>query len=186
MDDKGELFFEARCTEVSLRDFTKILFSWGSAFVCVNGINDDPSKFMCVILKEEDRPEWMAPEKCVLWDALPLVESFHQVSAVLQTEEEAKKTVKPIRKHYGEWLTPLQGGQCIDIVPVGINKATGIYRVMEHFGASFPDMIAVGDNLNDVDMIREFHSYAMENGVDEIKEIADAVVTDVTQIMERE
>ena len=47
-------------------------------------------------------------------------------------------------------------------------------------------MIAVGDNINDEDMLREFRSYAMENGVDEMKSLADGIVADVTEIFERE
>lgn len=81
-----------------------------------------------------------------------------------------------IRTLYGLWLNPLQNGKSIDIVSVGVNKAQGLYRVMEFFGASREDIIAVGDNINDIDMIREFHSYAMENGVEQLKMIAEGIV----------
>jgi hydroxymethylpyrimidine pyrophosphatase-like HAD family hydrolase len=35
-------------------------------------------------------------------------------------------------------------------------------------------------------MIREFYSYAMANGVDEIKALANGIVSDVTEIIEKE
>ncbi len=57
---------------------------------------------------------------------------------------------------------------------------------MEYYGCTHDDVIAVGDNINDFDMIREFYSYAMENGVEEIKKQADGIVSDVTEIFEKE
>ena len=57
---------------------------------------------------------------------------------------------------------------------------------MEFFGCTYEDVITVGDNINDIDMIREFRSYAMENGVDEVKKLADSIVSDVTELLEKE
>ena len=57
---------------------------------------------------------------------------------------------------------------------------------MELFGGVYDDVITVGDNVNDIDMIREFRSYAMENGVDEVKCLADVIVSDVTEIFAKE
>ena len=72
----------------------------------------------------------------------------------------------------------------MDIVPKGVNKAQGLYRLMEHYGCNYDDVIAVGDQINDMDMIREFHSYAMENGVEQIKAAANGIVSSVTELLE--
>ena len=37
-----------------------------------------------------------------------------------------------------------------------------------------------------MDMIRAFHSYAMANGVEEIREAAEGVVESVTELIRRE
>ena len=74
----------------------------------------------------------------------------------------------------------------IDIVPVGVDKAEGMRRIMEFFGCKEEDVIAVGDNVNDMDMIRAFRSYAMANGVAAVKELADGIVEDVADLLERE
>ena len=50
----------------------------------------------------------------------------------------------------------------------------------------YEDVIAVGDNINDRDMLAEFRSYAMKNGVDFIKELADDTVSSVTELIEKE
>ena len=57
---------------------------------------------------------------------------------------------------------------------------------MEFFGGKYEDVITVGDNINDTDMLREFRSYAMESGVESVKTLADGIVSNVTEIFEKE
>lgn len=67
-----------------------------------------------------------------------------------------------------------------------MNKAKGLTHLLELVGARHDDMITVGDNINDSDMIREFKSYAMENGVQTIKDLADFVTPGVAELIQRE
>ena len=67
-----------------------------------------------------------------------------------------------------------------------MNKAQGIYRIMEFFDCAYEDVITVGDNINDIDMIREFRSYAMENGAEQVRNLANGTVSDITELLERE
>jgi hydroxymethylpyrimidine pyrophosphatase-like HAD family hydrolase len=75
---------------------------------------------------------------------------------------------------------------CIDIVRYDIDKAKGIYLLLDILGADYEDVIAVGDNINDRAMIEEFRSYAMANGVELIKELADYVTDGITELIENE
>ena len=59
-------------------------------------------------------------------------------------------------------------------------------QIMAKSGAKKEDVITVGDNINDADMIREFYSYAMENGVDAIKQLADKTTVSVTELIKNE
>ena len=43
-----------------------------------------------------------------------------------------------------------------------------------------------GDIVNDKAMIEEFRSYAMENGVDSIKAIADFTTSGITELIKKE
>jgi len=67
-----------------------------------------------------------------------------------------------------------------------MNKAQGLRILADYLGADYSDIIAVGDNINDSDMIREFRSYAMENGVDQIKALADFITPGVGELIEKE
>ena len=117
---------------------------------------------------------------------MPEVPYFNQISTFLPDFETAAEVTACIREHFGDKLNPLQNGVCIDIVRADMNKAKGLYTLMEHLGAEYDDIIAVGDNINDTDMIREFRSYAMENGVDSIKKLADYVTVGITELIEKE
>lgn len=117
---------------------------------------------------------------------MPEIPYFNQINTQLPDFETAAKVTACIREHFGNMLNPLQNGVCIDIVRADMNKAKGLYILMEHLGAKYDDIIAVGDNINDRDMIKEFRSYAMENGVDVIKELADYITPGITELIEKE
>ena len=117
---------------------------------------------------------------------MPPISYLNQIGVKFGTFEQAEAAAEAMRKLYGDFLTPLQNGIFIDVVPKGVNKAEGMYRVMEFFGGKYEDVITVGDNINDTDMLREFRSYAMESGVESVKALADGIVSNVTEIFEKE
>ena len=180
-DGEGKVLYATRCESVDLTALIKRLLALGATFTHVAA-----DEYVCAVADMKDCPYFVPQEKCRLVENIPAFPYFYQVSVEFSTPEEAEPLVALIREEYGEYLTPLQNGRCIDIVPVGVNKAQGLYRVMDFFGCSYEDVIAVGDNVNDEDMIKEFRSYAMNNGVDSIKKLANAVVYDVSEIIEKE
>ncbi len=130
------------------------------------------------------------PERCkkgeYLIDDLPPVPYFTQITAFMPGDEPAQRITDAVREKFGDKVNPLRNGGCVDIVPAGVDKAKGIYALIEHLGASKEDVIAVGDNVNDKAMIAEFFSYAMENAVEEIKALADKRIPSVIDLIERE
>ena len=119
-------------------------------------------------------------------DNIPSIPYFNQISTVLPDFETAEKVTNNIKEHFGYKINPLQNGVCIDIVRADMNKAKGLYLLMDIVGAAYDDIIAVGDNINDRDMITEFRSYAMENGVESIKALADFITLGITELIEKE
>ena len=180
-DFEGRVLHEVRCDTVPVLRFARDLSAWGCKFILVIGQN-----FFYAVARMEDKPSWADEKHTVLIPDMPAVDYFHQISVQVATEKNAAALVERIREAYGKWLNPLQNGTCIDIVPVGVDKARGMYFVMNLFGASYEDVIVVGDNVNDTDMIREFRSYAMANGVDAIKKLADEIVEDVADLLAKE
>ncbi len=177
MTPDGNVISDIRCDGEIAHSIIGMLFESGCnrAFV--------QTEFPCSVYAfEQDDME----DGGYLFENLPEIPWFNQISSFLPDFESAKRVTAIIREHFGDKVNPMQNGTCIDIVRSDMNKARGLYILAEHLGAEYDDIIAVGDNINDRDMISEFRSYAMENGVDSIKALADYVISDVTELIEKE
>lgn len=120
------------------------------------------------------------------FDTLPEISYFNQISAKCSDNKKAEEITESVRECFGDALNPLKNGAFVDIVRADINKANGLYILMNLLGAKYEDVTVVGDNVNDKDMIEEFNSYAMENGVDTIKKLADHITPGVAELIEKE
>lgn len=67
--------------------------------------------------------------------------------------------------------------EMLDIMPVGISKATGIKRLADHLGVILVDVIAFGDSNNDIEMVKSAGlGVAVANSVPGLLANADVVV----------
>ena len=68
------------------------------------------------------------------------------------------------------------GSDWVDFMPYGTNKGTALRIMLEKLGISPQEMIAFGDQENDVEMLSlAGKSYAMEGAVPAAKEVADEI-----------
>ena len=108
---------------------------------------------------------------------VPPIPFFNQISTAQPTVEESEKTAEIVKEKFGEYVNPLQNGECLDIIRADMDKAKGIYNLLGILNAEKDDVIAV---------IKEFRSYAMNNGVDLIKKLADGTVSGITELIDKE
>ncbi len=181
VNGEGQLIYEKRYYDVPSMELISDLFEWECPFIHYNG-----DAYYCVIAHDSDKPSWVLPNDFRKPHELTELPYFVQISTQLPSVAEAAVVVERIRSAYGHRLNPLQNGTCIDIVPPSINKTTGLLQVASHFGVGRENVIAVGDNINDTDMIRDFYSYAMASGVESIKTLADEITESVIALIERE
>lgn len=74
----------------------------------------------------------------------------------------------------------MHGGGVLECVPTGSSKATGIQRLCSYLGVGKEDTYAVGDSINDLDMLRFVgHGICMGNGSAEAKEAAEYITKDI-------
>lgn len=72
------------------------------------------------------------------------------------------------------------GDGIIEAVPRGTSKATGIAWLCEHLGIAIEDTYAIGDSINDLEMLAFVgHSIAMGNASAVAKEAAEYVTTHI-------
>ncbi len=71
---------------------------------------------------------------------------------------------------------------CAEITAASITKASGIEKILEHYGALVQDSVGIGDSENDIPMI-EFcgTGIAMGNAMEAVKEKADWVTTPILE-----
>jgi Cof subfamily protein (haloacid dehalogenase superfamily) len=179
MKPNGEIVCEDKIDVNVAKPFLEFLFEHGCKWGYVQ------TSFPCRVFKDEDFEDYDEDE-CFTFEELPGFPLLYQINTALDSFEEAAKVTTAIKEKFGDVLNPLQNGNCIDIVPIGVNKAQGLYSLLEVLGGTYDDIIAVGDDINDTHMIAEFRSYAMENGVDSIKALADYIVKDITEVMNKE
>lgn len=69
-----------------------------------------------------------------------------------------------------------------DMLPKGGSKALGIQKLIEHIGVDMSEVIAFGDGLNDIEMLREVgFGVAMGNGHEEAKNVASIIAGHVDE-----
>jgi hypothetical protein len=86
-----------------------------------------------------------------------------------------------IRDELGEDFDMLEHeGNVVEFVPKGTSKATGIQWLCDYLGVERDDTYAVGDSVNDLDMLQFVgHGIAMGNGTAPAKDAAEFVTTDI-------
>ncbi len=166
---------DVRCNEDIGNELIEFVFSLGCPFAFFCG-----DEF--VRIKNKEFPD----EKGIDYDPERRFISFNQISTGCFSFQEARYVTEKIRERFGEFLNPLQNGTCIDIVPAGMDKAAGIYRLLSLAGGKKEDVIAVGDNVNDLAMIEEFYSYAMANGVEDVKRAAAKETRSIEELIASE
>ena len=66
----------------------------------------------------------------------------------------------------------------MEINAKGVNKAVALKKVCDHYGIDMKNVLAIGDNYNDVAMLEEAgRSVAVKNARLQVKESADYVTT---------
>ena len=173
----GTEVFSAKCDGELARPLLEHLFLNGCEWAHVQ------TGFYCRVFADEKN---CTKEGEYTLENLPFIPWFTQINTQLPSFEESARVTAAAEKAFGDRLNPLQNGECIDIIRNDMNKAKGLYVLMEHLGAEYEDIIAVGDNINDTHMIAEFRSYAMENAVDSIKELANFITPGVAELIEKE
>ena len=92
------------------------------------------------------------------------------------------KDLDRLEKCLPEGFDLIKYGTFAELINKGINKATGIDLVMDYFGADLKDSVAIGDSLNDLDMLRHAGiGVAMGNSVKAVKDAADFVTDHIQE-----
>jgi HAD superfamily hydrolase (TIGR01484 family) len=99
------------------------------------------------------------------------IKEYNQCCTWFYNGDNAQALVDYINEKYPDAFSGYRNGGAVDMPPAGVSKSTGILAYAAMFDD--PKIYTVGDNYNDLGMIRDFESFAVSNAIDEVKEAAD-------------
>lgn len=177
MKSDGTILSAAKCDGNAAMPILRHLFANGCSFAVVD------TTFRCWVYADladcKQRGDYTMED-------LPDISEFVQISGRFSDVESADKAVQSLMEKFGTIVNPLQNGRYIDIVRADVNKAKGVKVLMQLMQLRQEDVITVGDNINDKDMLVAFRSYAMESGAEEIKRIATFITPGVAELIQKE
>lgn len=126
----------------------------------------------------------MPVQQCVLSSIEEVRNSaVHGVSIRTKNEQEAKEVCENIMKLYGDKVDAHQNMQYIDIVDKGCSKGEAICELKKLMNLSL--IAGIGDSYNDASMLEETDlSYTFEYAPEEIKNMADEIVSSVAEAIQ--
>ena len=122
---------------------------------------------------EMDQTAWVGKEDFAALSGKNIYSFF------LQAPERA---LRETEQHFPEIEVLRMGGELGggDIVRRGFNKASGLRLTAQYLGYDLADTVAIGDSMNDMDMIRQAGlGIAMGNAMQSVRDGADYVTADI-------
>ena len=95
-----------------------------------------------------------------------------------------KEAIEDVQAHFPETKLLYMGDELggADIIPKENGKVMGASRILEYFHASWDDVIAIGDSMNDMELIRAAaFGIAMGNAMPEVQAAADYTAKDIDE-----
>lgn len=165
-----------------------------------------PKKILCDILAEDSaartlhflfeaadklffsrvrEPSWVLREG-KLWDLTPVdaaqidaLPKINQLALGFETVETAQTATDALNQKFGDAILAQQNTYSVDIVPAGINKAQGVENLLALRNWRGAKVHVIGDEANDLPMIRRFGGCTVTTAKDYVKREASAIFDSV-------
>lgn len=108
---------------------------------------------------------------------------IHQIGLEFDTVEEAREKAGQFNRDFGIYMTSHQSGICVDLVPAGVDKGTGLALLMELKGWQPEEVLTIGDSENDLSMLSQYHGFAIEGSREEVRLAARSVAKGPAQML---
>ena len=175
----GKLYDEITGDNVVLKPLIRCIMDYKGERAAISGGRDRVCVKLDYIFNRNEN------ENFIDFDEIDSIRfSFTQVDTNAITDSNAEKLAAEINRDFGDYVYAHQNGTNVDITPAGVSKPGGIYRLMKLFGISKKDTFVVGDNFNDLEMIREFDGFAVSSGNPAVVSQASRVYDTIAELIE--
>jgi HAD superfamily hydrolase (TIGR01484 family) len=127
-------------------------------------------------------------ENWITVNDLSKISCFNQLDTRFDNYTLAKEFAEKVNEEFGQYVTAFPNDVNVDIVPVGVDKATGLLHYIKLKNIPKEHTLVIGDNFNDLNMILEFDGYTVESGRPEViaqaKRAYDCIASMIEEHME--
>jgi hypothetical protein len=132
--------------------------------------------------EDSNRGDWVTCEAFVN----AKVNAFLHIIALYDTDKAALEIARQLNENYSDAVSALVNGNWVNICPSGVTKASGVREYAKIMSVSAENVYTIGDSYNDLDMIKAFNGYTLENGAGEVKKAAKGIYKGVWELIETE
>lgn len=172
---KGEVLFEAK---VEPNDYLKVVDTVKSLDGCQGVLLSGRQAGYTPLDVAQDYREQMAEyyENIIAMPLEDVKDDIFKVTATFPADVVLERE-QWLNSHLVKMTAVTTGFESIDIIPEGVHKGVGLDHLCQALGKSSDDVIAFGDNLNDMEMLAfAGTAVAVSNARDEVKEVADTII----------
>ena len=107
---------------------------------------------------------------------IPLDDEILQIAIYDPDCNPEKNAYAKLRDFEKDVALTVSGEHWLDVMAKGVNKGNALAKLQEMLGADSVETMVFGDQMNDYEMMQQaYYSYAMDNAVEKIKEVANFV-----------
>lgn len=125
------------------------------------------------------------PDGCLHYDKTGDEDFYHQYYATYENYEQALAVADIINNQLGDKVNAVVNGVHVNIGKKGATKANGVRHILAHYGLSEDEGAVVGDDYNDLDMLKQLDGWAMATGRSEVKAQANHICFSVGSLAKK-
>ena len=175
-DGAGKVLFE---TELPPKILLEIMREPFMAQNSLHFLFEAADETFCVNVKENS---WVMREKNHAAQVESLPKKINQLALGFETSETAQFAADFLNRKYGAQIFAQRNTYSLDIVPAGMNKGAGVAKLLELQNWR-GKIFVVGDESNDLPMIKRFGGYTVATAKDFVKREASAVFESVGMML---
>ena len=120
-------------------------------------------------------------------DHLATFSAFTQICSAAKNKDVdgAFEIKNRVLEKYGDYVSAEVNGWSIDINARGVDKASGIARLIEHIGLHADSVFAIGDNYNDLSMLTAYEGYVVRHAPEGVRAQVGRTVANVAELIEK-
>ncbi len=113
-----------------------------------------------------------------------LPKKINQMALGFETIEDTKFAAETLNLKFGEKIFAQRNTRSLDIVTAGINKAQGVENLLSVMNWR-GEVFVIGDESNDLPMIKKFGGYTVNTAKDFVKREATAIFDSVGEMLKK-